>query len=100
MCLSVSGLLHWTFIPDHSVPGYNHAFLEGLSLLECMQQCENLIPTCQEIDYSKTSVCVIGTISPLLVTLKSDTNYDLYFYCEMRTTNGEYYWVYRFRFIV
>ena len=65
-----------------------------------MQECENLIPTCQEIDYSKTGECVIGTISPLLATVKSGPIYDVYFYCEMRTTNGKYSCVYLFRFIV
>ena len=96
MSSSILGLLHWTLIPDHSITGYNHDFLNGLSLHGCMQECENLIPTCLEIDYSKTGRCVIGTIFPLLAPLKSDTNYDLYYYCEMRITNGKYSCVYWF----
>ena len=86
----ISGLLHWTVIPDHSIPGYNHAFLDGLNIQECMQKCESLIPTCQEIDYSKTGECVIGTIFPLLAPMNFGPSYDLYFYCEMRITNGKY----------
>ena len=89
MSISISGLLHWILIPNHSVPGYNHAVLYGRSLQECMQECENRIPTCLEIDYSKTDVCVIGDIHPLLAPLNTGPDYDLYFYCVMRTTNGK-----------
>ena len=87
-----SGILHWTLIPDHVIYGHNYtAGQPVLSRKECMQECENLIPVCLEAKYKKDGVCFIGTISPWLVPISYNVEFDMYLYCEMRITNGNYF---------
>ena len=90
---SISALLHWTLIPDHAT--YGHDYIKGgqpgLSVQECKAECERLTEVCRSINYRKDHVCFIDTISPLLVALDYDQDFDSYIFCEMRITNGGHY---------
>ena len=87
---SLSGLLHWTRIPDFQIDDYIYQSMTGYSVEECQAECEAVSDNCFAIEfYREENTCVLKPISPLNDRLEPSSGWDIYMYCEMRTTNGE-----------
>ena len=92
LVLHIAGVLHWTHIPGRIISGYTlGSSLPGLSVEDCLKECEARIDECGSAEYDIPSdTCWLNTLSPFQYLPTPSSTYDLYMHCEMRTSNGEF----------